>query len=385
MRLTAISSTALILALSVCGPATAGWLENSLSEPTPENELLDIGVQPFDPGLDRKWAFARAQERVQPEVRQAEATFLAVHLMRTLQSTERFGLVRMVPANTLTADLMVSGKIRYSTGRRLEIEITVVDATGRRWFKKSYKASAEAFSYAIRFQGTSEPFQRLYDQIAFDLIQEQKRFKKEYLSELRDVAELRYAAQLVPGVFGGYLTVGRKDRVQLERLPSRDDPMIARIRQVQAHNEFFLDLLTDRFQSFYDEMDETYDEYRASSYDVETELIDAIRHYHANARPRMSDRGDFGSFDMWKARRAAYYRRRAAAQARYLDDIALNFSSVVEPMVIELNGETLRLEGSIEDQYDQWQEMLERIFENETGIPATPKPAQAASTTTPRR
>jgi hypothetical protein len=88
---------------------------------------------------------------------------------------------------------------------------------------------------------------------------------------------------------------------------------------------------------------------------------------------------------MWKARRAAYYRRRAAAQARYLDDIALNFSSVVEPMVIELNGETLRLEGSIEDQYDQWQELLARIFEDETGLPAISKPARTASTTTPRR
>jgi hypothetical protein len=88
---------------------------------------------------------------------------------------------------------------------------------------------------------------------------------------------------------------------------------------------------------------------------------------------------------MWKARRAAYFRRRAAAQARYLEDISLNFSSVVEPMLIELDGETLQLEGSIEDQYAQWQELLEKIFESETGFSPASRPTPATVNTTKRR
>ena len=366
-------------------PVGATWVTPGPMDPTPESELLDIGIQPFDPGLERKWSWAQEQERVKPEVRKSEAAFLAIHLMRTLQETERFGLVRMVPANSRTADLMITGKIRYSTGRKLELTVEAVDATGKRWFKRKYKESAEAMSYAIRFMGTSEPFQRLYDEIALDLIQEQKKFKKEYLNELREITELRYAAQLAPTIFGEYLSEDRKARTRVKRLPSTDDPILERVRQIQLHNEFFLDLLTERYLIFYDEMDETYDEYRANSYDVETALIQAIRHYNANARPRLSERGDFGTFDVWKARRAAYFRRRAAAQARYLEDISLNFSSVVEPMLIELDGETLHLEGSIEDQYDQWQELLEKIFESETGFSPTSRPAPVASATTPKR
>jgi hypothetical protein len=374
-----------LLALLVGSSAGATWLAPSPLDATPEAELLDIGIQPFDPGLERKWSWAQQQERVKPEVRKSEAAFLAIHLMQTLQGTERFGLVRMVPANSRTADLMISGKIRYSTGRKLELTIEAEDATGRRWFKRKYKQSAEAISYAIRFMGTSEPFQQLYDQIAIDLIQQQKRFKKEYLEELREITELRYAAQLAPNIFDDYLTVDRKERTRVERLPSREDPILERVRQIQLHNEFFLDLLTERYLSFYGEMDETYDEYRANSYDVETALMEAIRHYNANARPRMNERGDFGSFDMWKARRAAYFRRRAAAQARYLEDISLNFSSVVEPMLIELDGETLQLEGSIEDQYAQWQELLEKIFESETGFSPASRPTPATVNTTKRR
>ena len=283
------------LPVDVAAPASATWVEPGPIEPTPEAELLDIGVQPFDPGLERKWSWAQEQERVQPEVRRSEAAFLAIHLMQTLQATERFGLVRMVPANSTTADLLISGKIRYSTGRKLELTVEVTDATGRRWFKRKYNQSAEAMSYAIRFMGTSEPFQQLYDEIALDLIQQQKRFEKTYLDELREISELRYAAQLAPNIFGEYLTIDRKNRTRVERLPARDDPILQRVRQILIHNEFFLDLLTERYQSFYAEMDETYDEYRANSYDVETALIEAIRHYNANARPRMDERGDFGT------------------------------------------------------------------------------------------
>ena len=374
-----------VFALMGAAPAAATWLAPGPLEPTPEAELLDIGIEPFDPGLERKWSWAQEQERVSPEVRKSEAAFLATHLMRTLQGTKRFGLVRMVPANSRTADLKLTGKIRYSTGRRLELKIEVTDATGRRWYKRKYKQSAEPMSYAIRFMGTSEPFQQLYDEIAIDLIQAQSRFDKEYLDELREITELRYAAELAPNIFGGYLSVKSKDRVRIERLPARDDPILERVRRIQLHNEFFLDLLTERYQSFYDEMDETYDEYRANSYDVETALIEAIRLYNSNARPRVSERGDFGTFDVWKARRAEYFRRRAAAQARYLEDIKLDFSSVVEPMLIELEGETIHLEGSIENQYDQWKKLLERIFESETGFSPTAEPSRAAAAASPER
>ena len=374
-----------VVILASAEPSEATWLALRPLEPIPEDELLDIGIQPFDPGLERKWSWAQEQERVKPEVRRSEAAFLAVHLMRTLQQTERFGLVRMVPANSHTVDLMVEGKILYSTGRRLELKIEVTDASGRRWFKRGYKQSAEPMSYAIRFMGTSEPFQRLYDEIALDLIAAQKKQKQAYLAELRELSELRYAAHLAPNIFGDYLTVDRKERIRVDRLPARDDPILERVRRIEVHNEFFLDLLTERYLGFYEEMDDTYDEYRANSYDVETALIEAIRLYNANSRPRMSERGDFGTFDVWKARRAAYFRRRAAAQARYLEDISLNFSAVVEPMLIELRGETVHLEGSIEDQYDQWQAMLEKIFESETGFAATADPEPAGVSGTPRR
>ena len=54
-------------------------------------------------------------------------------------------------------------------------------------------------------------------------------------------------------------------------------------------------------------------------------------------------------------------------------------------MLIELDGETLHLEGSIEDQYDQWQRLLEKIFESETGFSPAIRPAEVTTATTPKR
>jgi len=42
----------------------------------------------------------------------------------------------------------------------------------------------------------------------------------------------------------------------------------------------------------------------------------------------------------------------------------------VSSITITLDGEVIRFEGTIEDQYRQWQELLEKIFEAETGMSA---------------
>jgi len=337
----------------------------------PEQELLDIGILVLDPGIKKKSFLLSGYKTINPELRRSEAAFVAVHLMRTLQESESFGLVRMMPRNSLSADLFVTGRIRESSGRRLGLELEVLDATGRRWLKRVYKQEARPASYAFSFHSNIEPFQEVYDQFVDDLIRAQSRMKGDYLEVLRQIADLRFAAQLAPGIFSGYLTVDRKGKIELDRLPSRDDPMMTRIRALRTRDEFFLDLLAERYQGFYATMDRPYDDFRATRYEVELALRDARAQANlANARVLLTPPSEgLGRRNPW-THRAAFFRRQAAAQAEFLDEISSSFAAEVDPLKIELEGEVIRFEGTIEDQYRQWQGLLEKIFETETGMSA---------------
>jgi len=43
--------------------------------------------------------------------------------------------------------------------------------------------------------------------------------------------------------------------------------------------------------------------------------------------------------------------------------------SEISPLLVDVEGQTLKLTGSAEAQYTQWREMLREIFETETGLP----------------
>jgi hypothetical protein len=39
-------------------------------------------------------------------------------------------------------------------------------------------------------------------------------------------------------------------------------------------------------------------------------------------------------------------------------------------MVVDVEGRTLQLKGSAEEQYAEWRRLLKELYENETGLPA---------------
>ena len=53
-----------------------------------------------------------------------------------------------------------------------------------------------------------------------------------------------------------------------------------------------------------------------------------------------------------------------------LKQLGDSFQSEVQPMVVEVEGRTLQLKGSAEQQYAEWRQLLKELYENETGLPA---------------
>jgi hypothetical protein len=65
-----------------------------------------------------------------------------------------------------------------------------------------------------------------------------------------------------------------------------------------------------------------------------------------------------------------------------LKQLGESFQSEVQPMVVEVEGRTLQLKGTAEEQYHEWRRLLKELYENETGLQPPPAPApQAASQT----
>ena len=63
-----------------------------------------------------------------------------------------------------------------------------------------------------------------------------------------------------------------------------------------------------------------------------------------------------------------------------LKQLGESFQAEVQPMVVEVEGRTLQLKGTAEEQYHEWRRLLKELYENETGTPVqTPAAAEPAA------
>ena len=61
-------------------------------------------------------------------------------------------------------------------------------------------------------------------------------------------------------------------------------------------------------------------------------------------------------------------KQEATINKEVIEELGISFSSEAEPLVIEVDGETLRLAGSAEQQYTRWRKILRKIYARETGL-----------------
>ncbi len=130
---------------SQSGQSPAGTQLIQATGEIPEEQLLDVGIEVFDPGLP-----AQGQpipEDVFPELREAESRYIAIQLKTTMQGTGQWGAVRVLPKGHGVVDLEVSGAILLSTGSKMALDIRAVDATGKEWLERRYRAEADALVY----------------------------------------------------------------------------------------------------------------------------------------------------------------------------------------------------------------------------------------------
>ena len=348
-----------------------------------EAQLLDVGIEVFDPGLPEQGA--RPKDGIFEGVREAEARYLPVQLKETLQNTGQWGMVRVVPDGSVGMDLNVSGRIERSDGELLVLGISVRDSTNRPWFSREYSTRVDSGLYAESASLGREPYQRIFNLIANDLLDFREKLAEANLTEIRRVSELRFAQDLSPEAFEGYLEPKRDGRLEVIRLPAHDDPMLERVRLIRERDFMFLDTLNEHYSTFHRQMASPYGSWRQFSYEeaiarreIAQEafwmkaagvaaiagaiMMDGRSQSAGTARTVLV----IGGVEMVKA--GVQTGREATIHESALLELGRSFSAEIQPIVIEVQGDTRRLEGSAETQYQEWRELLRAIYGAETGF-----------------
>lgn len=377
----------------------------------PQAELLDVGIRVFDPGIPenlKENEEALAKKRIYPDLRKAEARYIPTLIRETLETTAQWGAVRVIPNTAEFVDVIVTGELIDSNGGFLAVDVTVTDAAGRVWIKnKRYSSLVDLGAYkTTASMKARDPFQNVYSQIANDMVTARDQLTALDRENIRKVASLRFAADLAPDAMAGMTAKDKNGITQVVRMPAESDPTLGRIEKIRERDTAVVDTVNDYYASFHDNMEDSYGSWRQTSF---TELEKEMR-----ARSAARTRTVLGAAALiasifapnscsgYDSCRIADAARNAGAMGgiaailsgvkKYADakthadalkELTTSFQSEVAPQVVEVEGHTLRLTGTVEDQYREWRKLLKQLYLEETGAAAAPPPAAPAATTTP--
>jgi hypothetical protein len=411
MKLNLLAGAALAFSMSLAGCVTSETkpipkiAAKQATVHIPQSELLDVGIRVFDPGIPKNLEGddeALAKKRIYPDLRKAEARYIPTLLRETLEATAQWGAVRVIPNNAEFVDVIVTGRLIDSNGGFLAVDVSASDAAGRVWIKdKRYSSLVDLGAYKTNASiKARDPFQNVYSEIANDLVLARDKLTALDRENIRKVASLKFAEDLAPDAMAGMTAKDAKGVTQVVRLPADGDPTLGRIERIRERDTAVVDTVNDYYASFHDSMEDSYGSWRQTSF---TELEKELRARSA-ARTRtvlgaaaliasIFAPNSCSSYDSCRIESAArnagtmggiaavlsgmkkYADARVHADA--LKELTQSFQSEVAPQVVEVEGHTLRLTGTAEDQYREWRKLLKQLYLEETGAAAAPPPAPA--------
>lgn len=410
--------------------------ETTLDRPSAQpadSELLSVRIEAFDPG--KLPDDPKLSKGLSTDIRNAEAYYVPSQLKETMQKSGHWGPVRVTPRDARGSDVNVSGKILESDGEILKIEVQVRDASGAHWFTKEYENTIDVAAYWRADSQGVDAFQNLYNEVANDIVNHRKKLKPENHTEIRQVADLRFGGEFAPVAYDGYLKKysdpedqksgvqrafaflgGRKESewkptYQVVRLPPKEDPVVQRVERIRAREEMLIDTFDQQYETLVRSVKVPYNNWRTSR----LKEIEAIREADrvknsenakavavgvlgvlAGAAVAAGNRGGNcysctaagGAIAGAGVAIAVQMAERASIQAESetnmrraaLEELGNTMSSDVKPTVLEVEGKTVELKGTIEQQFNAWRDVLKDLRDSETAPLQKPTAPQAAPT-----
>ncbi len=355
-----------------------------------EDMLLNCSIKVFDPG--KLTDDSKKNKGLSPEIRKAESYFMPIHLKYALQKSGYWGMVRVIPDDDTGTDLLVRGKIEYSDGETTSITIEAIDARNVTWFKKTYRKTVTPEAYNNTEPEKKDAFQDIYNTIANDLANYRNQLDPEEIKKIREVARIRYAAEMASDAFKNYLLKDSDGIYRLVHLPAKDDPMFKRVTAIKARDYMMADIINGYYDNFYRSLWQPYNEWRKARskelyamHKVERQaitrealgiasIIGAIVLSITGSQDVVARTSTLRNIMIIGGAAAVYsgYQKKKETELNKaaIEELGMSFSSEAKPLVMEVKGQTVRLTGSAEQQYRHWRQILKQIYAKETGIPA---------------
>jgi hypothetical protein len=357
---------------------------NTPSRSFPIESLLDVGIPTLNDGL----YLTDENDTVFPEVRYAEAMYFSNQLGKVLEKSGAWGAIRVTPNSDVIMDLYITGTIYQSDGETMDLEIQVVDSSGKKWLKKRYKQTTGKYAYDRRLKSLGDPFQNLFIRIANDLLSYREKISDQQAQELRTISELRFAKKFSPEAFDNYTEENRKGILSISRLPAENDSILMRVRKIRERDYLYVDTMQDYYDGFSQQMHLAYQDFRRSSYDsvVKARQLNAqgnrqviagigaiLAGIYGRSQARTSIADDAGTATAavggFVIKSGLDKKQKASEYSESVAEMGSSLEAEIAPQVIELEDRTVTLTGTVQAQYQQWQELLGKIYKQERGTP----------------
>lgn len=398
------------LVLAGCQPPNIQPQVSQVAIPEPSEPVyLDVVVPVFQ-ALPRIKATGEVDldaiesDGIWPQLRRAEAKRFAVQTKLALESYSSFGAVNVVPRPLDHMDLdnaaiqvfgdgevYVLGEIEKSDSSVVQLNITVVDASGNNMGKKTFTHEVHKAYYRDRTNQGKDSYAPVFRQIAKyvdDLVKRKSAMDKQ---QLKLVSELSFAVSMSPERYGRYLntTKGRKNnfsksssrpKTSIIALPNEGSGSLRKVQAVRTHNQALVDKLQGDFVNFSEQMDKSYiiwqeetlsyavavkEQEQAKAMGTALAVIGTLVALNSDDRSSTGAKvatlaAAYGATTAMQANQTLVYEKKA------LDEMGKNIDFTLSDQVRDYNGEMFKLSGTSREQMNQWQAKLKEGYLRDT-------------------
>ena len=302
-------------------------------------------------------------------------------MAKILEKSGAWGAVRVIPNTDIIVDLYVTGTILQSDGETLNLDIKVYDSSGTIWLAKQYKQKVGKYAYDRSLKILADPFQNLFVRIANDLLEYREQLSGQKVQQLRQLSELRFAQLFSPEAFDTYVGKKRDGTLIIERLPASDDSILMRVQKIRERDYLYIDSMQDYYDEFTQGMHSPYQEFRRSSFDsvVKARQLEkqgnrtiiagvgavlAGIYGRSQATTRMTNDAGIATAAVggYVIKSGLEKKQQSATYNESVAEMGVSLEAEIAPRVIDLENQTITLTGSVQAQYLQWQELLQKKF-----------------------
>ena len=305
----------------------------------------------FDVGISiSSEIFIQSGTDTEASFRRTEAQLLAAKQRSVFEQSGQWGVVRLYPEYSVIPELMLDLVVLKSDGRELLIKAQLTAVSGDVLLAETYLDRSTSSDFASEVE---DPFADLFHRIHNDvaLAASKHTQSQRYLDS---VSFLRYAQQLAPEAFPGYLA-SKAGRWQLLREPAEQDPMYARIARLRDYELLFVDTIDEQLSGALREIDVAYKLWLKAS----KEQLDWLERRRARG-VNVESFSDDSAFARHQAVYAAY--RSLKIHEQELFELVLDLESESRSTALEIDENIVKLEGTLEQQYREWRETLLNII-----------------------